>query len=918
MKRTILVTVGVVALAAGTASGQIPDNPSPPFVYQGVDGMRRVRSPFGDFNTLVRGAKTYEGLYRLHQKDEHVYMEIRPNQLGQPVLCPIAVARGGGLGGHTLNFDEQWVLVFQRVGNKIHVVRRNVHVKARAGTPVAKAVETTYTDSVLLALRIAAINPMNQQAVVIDLNDIFMTNFAQLNLGAFDANRSAWHKIKAFPRNVELQVQATFAGRRSFRGDDTIDGRGNTVVIHYGLAQLPDGGYQPRVADDRVGYFVSAVKDFNSASKDTTFVRYVRRWRLEPAEPIDPKSPHKLSVPKRSIKFYIEKTVPHEYRAAVQDGILEWNKAFEKVGFRNAIEVVQQRDDEDWDPEDMNYNTFRWITTDQGFAMGPSRSNPLTGEILDADIIFDADMVRVWKHEHRVFSSRGVALDPVSPIQAMNFGWGLEQLLERRHAGGDWSTLPRGVAADPTAARLWAIQHGACDCGNHMKHELGLAAMTLIRPGPGKPGDKVPDELINQAIKHVVMHEVGHTLGLRHNFKASTMLTNKELHDPNITQKRGLVGSVMDYSPVNLAPKGVKQGDYFSTTLGPYDYWAIEYGYKPSANAEELKKIAGRGAAPGHDYGTDEDTFLTADPLINRWDLGSDVLQFAQERMLLAEDLMKGLANRVVDDGEGYQRARVAFSILLSQFGDGAYLVSRYVGGEYAHRDHRGDPKGRDPLVPVTAAKQRAALKFLQAHIFSDKPFQFPPELLRRLAVERWHHWGARPNSTDFPVYDRILGIQRLALTQLLDPDVLRRIQNNALKNGKEEQPLAIADVFRSVTDGIWVKPLNNGAKEEKAAVALSTIRRNLQREHVKLLSNLVLGQKGQDEWLVLLFGDDSSAPPPDARSLARLHLRDISQRIQALLGDRQVNVDETTQAHLEECRERIAKVLDAAMQVKD
>jgi hypothetical protein len=242
---------------------------------------------------------------------------------------------------------------------------------------------------------------------------------------------------------------------------------------------------------------------------------------------------------------------------------------------------------------------------------------------------------------------------------------------------------------------------------------------------------------------------------------------------------------------------------------------------------------------------------------------------------------------------------------LLSQYGNGAYLVSKYVGGEHAHRDHRGDPKGRDPLVPVTSARQREALKFLQDHIFSDKPFQFPPDLLRRLAVERWYHWGSWPNSTDYPLHERILGIQRLAMNQVLSSNVLRRVQNSSMKAKKDEQPLAVAEVFRSVTNGVWGDAPNGGPREEKAATS-SIVRRNLQREHVKKLSNLVLGKS------------IDAAAPPDARSLARLHLREINKRIQAMLGDRQLNVDETTQAHLEECRERITKVLDASMQLSD
>ena len=280
-----------------------------------------------------------------------------------------------------------------------------------------------------------------------------------------------------------------------------------------------------------------------------------------------------------------------------------------------------------------------------------------------------------------------------------------------------------------------------------------------------------------------------------------------------------------------------------------------------------MKKIASRGAStPGLDYGTDEDTFLTSDPHINRFDLGNDVMQFAQDRMTTAEDLLKTMATRVVEEGEGYQRARVAFMLLLSQYGNGAYLISKYVGGEHAYRDHRNDPKGRDPLVPVTAAKQREALKFLQEHLFTDKPFNFPPDLLRKLAVERWMHWGADVSSTDFPLYDRVLGIQKLAMNQLLSPKVLHRVQANALKAEKDAKPVTIAEIFRDVTDGVWSDLPNGDAKKELGS---SIIRRNLQREHLKKLAGLVLGEKSSSSsgWLMLLLGEGGGgAVPPDAQ----------------------------------------------------
>src|SRR4029077_16904007 len=227
-----------------------------------------------------------------------------------------------------------------------------------------------------------------------------------------------------------------------------------------------------------------------------------------------------------------------------------------------------------------------------------------------------------------------------------------------------WNDRPIDLAKVNDQTRLWALQQGVCQCASNMKFELGLAALVQAAKGEIKPGDKIPDELIGQAIKHVVMHEVGHTLGLRHNFKASSMLPNDKLNDTSITRKQGLVGSVMDYSPINLAPKGVKQGDYFTTTLGPYDYWAIEYAYKPltggtDGEAEELQKVATRAATPGLDYGTDEDMFGTADPLINVFDLGADPGQFGRDRILLAEELMKNLADKAVEKGEGYQRTRM-------------------------------------------------------------------------------------------------------------------------------------------------------------------------------------------------------------------------------------------------------------------
>ena len=866
-----------------------------------VRGENPPEKKYDPFEQVVAGAKVYEGLFKLHQKDEHLFAEILPFQFDRPYLAPISVARGGGMGGHTLNSDEQWVVIFRRVGDKVFLVRRNVRFQARNDLPVGRAVETSYTDSILLSLRIRTINPQ-RNSVVIDLSDIFLTNFGNLPYGNLDPARTTWQKVKAFPRNLELQVAATFSGRGV--DDSVIDSRGNTVVVHYGLVELPDHQYQPRHADDRVGHFISVLKDFSADNRDSAYVRYVNRWRLDRVDGSPWKEGAKLVPPKKKIIFWIEKSVPDEYRAAVREGILEWNKAFEKIGFRDAIEVRQQ-ETEDFDPEDVNFNTFRWIASDIGFAMGPSRANPFTGEIIDADIIFDASMIRYLKGSQQIFrNDHGRFEEPASLIQASRHGWGLpiSPLLANVEKGWNERPMPKDEAEK--LARIQAIRHGICQCASHKHNELGLALMAVSSRMNLKPGEKLPEELVQQAIKETAMHEVGHTLGLRHNFKGSTMNKNEQLHDIATTRKNGLSGSVMDYNPVNLAPKGVKQGDYFTTTLGPYDYWAIEYAYKPLTGGTEgeladLKKIASRSAEPGLDYGTDEDLSTTNDPLVNQWDLGSDPMKYGQERMLLAEELMKGLAERVVESGEGYQRARQAFTLLLRQYGDAAYLTAHFVGGESLNRDHKGDPNARDPQVPVKAVKQREALAFLQKHILTDQPFHFPPEVLRKLAADRWLHWGTERqlmHGVDYPIHEQIGRIQRVVLDELLDGSTLARVQNTALKAETGETALAVAEIFRALTDSIC-SDLPNG---DKPAVAKSSIiRRNLQREYLRDLSQLVLKGNG----------------PPDARSLARMHLRDIGKRIDQALGDKKASMDDTTRAYLEEGKEQIAKVLGASLQ---
>jgi hypothetical protein len=969
-RRTVHLAT-LLSLLAGSVdplSAQGPSEPTP----AGRPGPGRPEQKFRDFGEVVKDAKKYDGLFTLYQDEDHLFAEIKPGQFNQMYLAPIAIARGMASAGVPLNFGDEWILSFRRVGDKVQLVRRNIYYEAPPGSPLAKAVEQNYSDSVLLALPIVTINP-GTQGVLIDFSNIFLNDFAGLGLGPMDRNRSRWHKIKTFENNVELEVEATFGipfggGRGASFGDEgVVDGRGVTVVVHYSLAKRPEPGYRPRFADQRVGHFISATKDFSSSNPDTTFVRRINRWRLEKANP-----QMALSPPKKQIVWWVENTVPHEYRPYVEDGILEWNKAFEKIGFRNAIGVRWQNEQDEFDPEDINYCTFRWIATPRTYAMSGLRADPITGEIIDGDVIFDASWIRAWKSEYAlevgqppVSQGSGEPTGPsvlrvgevISPILAARQGFGANVRLP--HAADPTTGLapPQWVPADRSplqmllAQRLTSCNHMACEYAAARSQEYSLAAMALAaraieaaalqtgdqtagnqpaggltsedKPAGDKPVEaKLPEELIGQAIKEVVMHEVGHSLGLRHNFRASTMLSLEDLNNTDLTRSKGMVGSVMDYNPLNVARKGQKQGDYATTTIGPYDYWAIEYGYSPIQGDEqaELKRIASRSPESDLAYGTDEDLSLSNDPLVNAYDLGNDPLRYGKDRIALAGELLQTLDATVVRDGESWARLRRAFSVLLSQYGNAAALATPYIGGQNFSRDFKGGEKSRDPVTPIAGEKQREALNFLVGEILSDKSFQFSPALLRRLTTEYWYHWGSdslgMAGSVDYNINDRILRIQQVVLGHCFDASVLSRLENQQLMVKPEDKPLTIAELFRTLNDGVWSELPKDG-KAEKVQVSL--VRRNLQRDHLRRLCQMMLGSGSGGSQLasfVVLLGGGGEYPA-DARSLARTHLKELDSRLQAVLENQAVQMDDATRAHFAESRDLVTKVLNAQFEAR-
>ncbi|MCI0334294.1 MAG: zinc-dependent metalloprotease [Planctomycetes bacterium] len=840
------------------------------------------------FEEFLKDAEEKPGLIKLWQKDDQLFAELSAQQLDRDYIVLITIARGIGqtpiVGGFSWGFGDDAVWQFRKAGENIQLVRRNVRFTAESGSPTERAVKFAYTDSVLFSLPIRTKSP--QGAYVVDLTPVFMSDLPQIGLVlpgfSFAPNKSTWADVSVMAKNIELQVAATYASSGLSSIDSVPDSRGVTVNVHYSISELPVTSYKPRLADDRVGYFLTVLKDFSKKeSDDDRFVRYITRWNLEKA---DPKA--EMSTPKEPIVFWLEKTIPFKYRKPIRDGILEWNKAFEKAGFYDAIEVRQQPDDAPWEPGDIRYNTYRWITAGVGFAMGPSRVNPTTGQILDADIIFDADFLQYWKQGYETFTPEGIALLTGGPIDLDEYR--AEQLR--------------------TPAYLRESHGARCSC-NMLSGLSRQFAMSSAVMASRKRSDAELEKLIMQGMKEIAMHEVGHTLGLAHNFHASTLYSLADLNDPEKTAKTGIGASVMDYNPVNIMPDGKRQGDFFSTTIGPYDIWAIEYGYKPlgggSPDAElpELKKIAARSGELGLAFASDGNARgIDPDPHSVRYDLGNDLVAYAKSQAKLVADSWPNIVEDMTKEGDGYQRARRAFGVLLARHGEVMFSAARYVGGLYVSRSHKGDASAPKPLEVVPAERQREALALLETQVFSDKPFNFPPELYNHLAASQWDHWGTEiVERGDYPAHDVILMWQDRIASRLLSPLTLSRLHDSELKAPADADALTAAELIERLTKAVFseVDTVKEGEFTNRKP-AISSIRRNLQRSYLQRISQLALGQ---------------TVAPADCETIAFAELGRLKTRIDSMLTG-EAKLDSYTRAHLEETSARITKVVDARMLV--
>ncbi|MEW5796838.1 MAG: zinc-dependent metalloprotease [Candidatus Zixiibacteriota bacterium] len=830
------------------------------------------------FKELTKNKVVTEGLFTFYRDttDNSLLMAIKPEQLGPYFLCNTAKSSADGSVADTGPLGRSIPFFLKRVGKNIQMIEKNLLFRADSASVMSGTLKKGISDHLVATLPIKSEPHDSSKAVLVDPDDLFIRDAdnlgyylgQQLRLGiGFDSENSSYETIKSFPQNSELDIRLHFKSNQELPGMTLQNGQSFFHVYHYSISSLPQTDYVPRLADDRVGYFMTMFQDYSTLDQETPYVRYIERWSLKKKNP-----DARISEPVEPIVFWIDNAVPVEFRDAIAEGVEFWNKSFEKIGFRNAIIAKQMPDTVDWDPLDARYSTIRWmVSPGRNYAIGPSRANPFTGQIYDADISISVDIVRTW------FNLVDKFVKPVGPDG---------QMLEMPN------DLPDLNEALPPNRRP------LCTYGEEMSREAAFGLSYLLSTsGSFANKDSLTRIYVHSALTEWIAHEVGHTLGFMHNFKASSIYSLEQLRDPEFTRRNSTGGTIMDYNPPLISPKGTQQGEFFASTPGPYDDLLIEYGYSDFGSVtrdeerERLHAIASRAAAPELAFATDFDLNAYAvDPMVERHDMGNDPIAYCDHKINLTQELWRSAIEEFEKPGVSYEKLRMVFMNGWRSYSETARNIPHYIGGLYHSKAHVGDPGSKIPFTPVPAAEQRRAIQFLSDRIFAPDAFSVSPELLNKLQSNRFYDFSAEVffSPIAFQWHEWVLSVQAATINNLYHPLTLQRLLNGVARVPENQPRYTMYDLFTDVRRAIW--------SEISTPSNVNSYRRQLQLNHLRRL--------------IVIYLSSASVYPADALTLAANDLEILDRA--ALTASESSTIDAMSRAHFREVRRQIESARSA------
>lgn len=755
----------------------------------------------------VKKHSKIDGLFTFYRDSlsGSLQMAIKEDQLNKEFIhfhyFENGVVEAGAFKG---NFRGSKIFKINKYFNKIEFVAQNNSLYFDSENPLSKAADANVSDAIMFSAKIEA-GSMKEGQYLIKADPLFLkdvlgiidgTAFSKnpkgFKLGSLSSSKTKYVDIKNYDQNTDIIVQYSFDNKKPANGGgkSITDARYVNLTVQHSFIEVPNNSYKPRMDDPRVGYFTTEVSDMTS-KEVVNYKDLVHRWNLEKKD-----QSATLSEPVEPITWWIENTTPMEFRESIKKGVLAWNVAFEKAGFKNAMAVKIQSDTASWDAGDINYNVLRWTSSTRppfgGY--GPSFVNPRSGEILGADI-----MLEYIHHTYRVFFDK---------LFKLNSGQNMEEM----HSD------------------LEGLNPALCSMGYIMHSNTLLGHAVLIAADANKEDLKGLQE---EAMIHLIMHEVGHTLGLNHNMKASQRFSPAQLADKELIKGECLTGSVMDYTTINLTLDSEDQGQYYDVAVGPYDKWAIEFGYKPVDSKSELDKILSRSTEPELIFGNDADDMRAAgkaiDPRVMVNDNSNDQITYSIERFKIVNNVMGKIKDKYTTEGESYQELTQAYNVLMSNYANGGTIISRFIGGVYVDRAMAGQEGSTMPYTPVAYADQKRAMKALEQYMFSPSAFTVPADLYNYLALQRrgFNFFGG---PEDPKIHAKVIGYQKGILSQLLHKNTLQRISDSELYGNKYKL-------------GEYMSDLNNAIFKADTYKSVNTFRQNLQIEYVKRLIEII-GEK--------------------------------------------------------------------------
>ncbi|GAA4944516.1 zinc-dependent metalloprotease [Algibacter agarivorans] len=762
---------------------------------------------------LTKSSKKIEGLFTMYQDTitGSLQMVLSENQINKEFIYFIqTVDAPGDLGfaGRGI-YGKSKVFKIQKYFNKIEFITQNTSFYFDESKAIANAKEANISNGNMASLKVEA-HDKKDGLYLIKADGLFLKEvFSQIKppsrpggsptafkLGNLDKEKTKIIAINNYPKNIDLVIEYIYSKPSTINGGSNavVDGRNVSIKVNHSLIEMPDNDYEIKLDDPRVGFFTTQVDDKTSMSS-APYRDLVHRWHLKKKDPNTA-----ISEPVTPITWWMENTTPKEIRPIIKKAGEQWNIAFEKAGFKNAIVIKQQPDDAEWDAGDIRYNVLRWTSSPQtrfgGY--GPSFVNPRTGQILGADIMIEYAVL--------AGSLRG------------------EKLFEKAALNTYYEEMTEFINTDNHDIYCAAGQMAQLD------NMFGTIANTVFdEDGIEK------SKMVNQFLHFLILHEMGHTLGLNHNMKSSQLHSISDINNEDITSEIGLMGSVMDYPAINYNNDRDNQGQYWTMRPGPYDIWAIQFGYQPMSEIE-TKALLSKSTQPELVFGNDADDMRSPgkaiDPLVNVNDLTNDAIQYAINRINLSNEVAKEVLAKykVQEKGNSYQLLGNSYFVLTGQQAAAANTISRYIGGIYIDRGMVGQKGATKPYTPVSLQDQKRAMTALGKYVFSSNSFSAPKELYNYLAPQR-RGFNLRSKNEDPKIHDRVLGIQKSVLMHLLHPNTLQRITDSGLYGNK-------------YTLSAFMTDLNNAIFKSDIYSNVNSFRQNLQLEYTNMLIDMVTGKQ--------------------------------------------------------------------------